>query len=54
MIIVNVDRLLVGWLDGFQFTTSTGASGRGAVRAKDAPETPTQSHTSPSIIVHED
>jgi len=29
-------------------------SGRGTTRAEDAPGTPTQSHTSPSILVYED
>ena len=42
----RVDRLRVGWLNGF--------SGRGAARAEDAQETPTQSHISPSILVYED
>jgi len=40
------DRLRVGWLNGF--------SGRGAARAEDAQGTPTQSHTSPSILVYEE
>jgi len=31
-----------------------GSSGRGAARAEDAQGTPTQSHTSPSILVYED
>ena len=38
------DRLRVGWL----------LSGRGTARAEDAQGTPTQSHISPSILVHED
>ena len=40
---MGVDRLRVGWLNGF-FT------GRGSARAEDAQETPTQSHISPSIL----
>jgi len=32
----------------------SGYSGRGAARAEDAQGTPTQSHTSPSILVYED
>ena len=32
----------------------SGLAGRGAASAEDAPGTPTQSHTSPSILVYED
>jgi len=40
-----VDRLRVGWLNGFW---------QGTTRAEDAQGTPTQSHISPSILVYED
>ena len=43
-LIVRVDRLRVGWLNG----------GRGTTRAEDAQGKPTQSHISPSIPVYED
>jgi len=39
------DRLRVGWLNGFSFSTS---------RAEDAQGIPTQSHISPSILVYEE
>ena len=45
----RVDRLRVGWLNGFSFITS-----RGAASADDTQGTPTQSHISPSILVYED
>ena len=45
----DVDRLRVGWLNGFSFIT-----GRGAARAEDAQGTPIQSHTSPNILVYKD
>jgi len=45
MLLNNVDRLRVGWLNG---------SGRGAVRAEDAQGIPTQSHISPSMLAYEE
>jgi len=42
------DGLRVDWLTGFSFIT------RGAARAEDAQETPTQSHVSPSALVYAD
>ena len=44
----GLDRLRVGWLNGFSF------SGRVTTRAEDAQGTPTQSHISPNILVYED
>jgi len=42
-------------LDRLKLVASTDdLSGRGTVRAEDAQGTPTQSHTSPSILVYED
>ena len=45
----GVDRLMIGWINGVSFITSTGTTG-----AEDAQGTPTQSHISPSIPVYEE
>jgi len=53
VVAVMIDSGLVGSTD-FHSSHPQGHSGRGTTRADDAQGTPTQSHTSPSILVYED